>query len=113
MKLLLVITTVLLSFNLVAGENLVKNGNFDQGEPFASHWERADGLCSFFVQEKGRGRIVKMDSQVELRQALNWMKAFKANPKLKPPKKKPIAKSSYGTIGGGRWCYARFRIHHV
>ncbi len=90
---------VLCAMPLAAGENLVKNGNFDEGEACALHWERADGLTSFFEYEEGRGRIVKMDTQVERRQALDWNRKFKADSTLDPPKKKPIDKKSYGTIG--------------
>jgi len=89
----------LCSMPLLAGDNLVKNGNFDEGEKTALHWEMADGLTSFYEKEEGRGRIVKMDTQVERQQALTWAEHFKADPSLKPPKKKPISKKSYGTIG--------------
>ncbi|MDA3926800.1 MAG: hypothetical protein PF904_19115 [Kiritimatiellae bacterium] len=91
---------VLCPLLLIAGENLVKNGNFDEGEEFALHWERADGLTSFFENEEGRGRIVKMDTLVDRDQALAWAKAFKADTTLKPPKKTPIKQKSYGSIGG-------------
>ncbi|HNX36140.1 MAG TPA: hypothetical protein PKM57_16060 [Kiritimatiellia bacterium] len=85
---------------LFAGENLVKNGTFDEGAAAAEHWEQADGLTSFYVTEEGRGRIVKMDTLVDRKQALDWHKAFTADPMLKPPVKTPIAPASYGSIGG-------------
>ncbi len=85
---------------MLAEENLIKNGSFDEGTEYALHWERADGLTSFFEMEEGRGRIVKMDTQVERQQALEWNRKFKDDPTLKPPQKKPISKKSYGTIGG-------------
>lgn len=85
---------------LWAGENLVKNGTFDEGEAVAAHWERADGLTSFFETEEGHGRIVKMDTLVDRDQAMEWAKTFKADPTLKPPAKKPIDPNSYGSIGG-------------
>lgn len=85
---------------LFAGENLIPNGTFDEGAETAAHWERADGLTSFFETEPGRGRIVRMDTCVDRDQALEWAKAFKADPTLKPPAKKPIAPTSYGSIGG-------------
>lgn len=85
---------------LLAGPNLIPNGTFDEGDAYALHWERADGLTSFFENEPGRGRIVKMDTLVDRDQALAWNKAFKADPTLKPPAKKPIAAKSYGSIGG-------------
>jgi hypothetical protein len=85
---------------LRAGENLIPNGSFDEGDATAAHWERADGLTSFFETEEGRGRIVKLDTLVDRDQALEWAKAFKADPTLTPPAKKPIAPTSYGSIGG-------------
>jgi hypothetical protein len=96
----LIMSAVLSASALFAGENLVKNGGFDQGDVTAAHWERADGLTSFFEMEEGRGRIVKMDTLVDRDQALEWAKAFKADPALTPPAKKPIAPTSYGSIGG-------------
>lgn len=83
----------------LAGTNLVKNGNFDEGDAYALHWERADGLTSFYLKEEGHGRIVKMDTQVDRNQALAWNKIFKVDPTRKPPKKKEIDKNSYATIG--------------
>ena len=96
------LTTLLVAAGalLRAGENLIPNGTFDEGAPYAAHWERADGLTSFFEAEEGRGRIVKMDTLVDRDQALEWAKAFKADPTLKPPAKRPIAPASYGSIGG-------------
>ena len=91
---------LLLCLPVCAGENLVKNGAFDEGEPFALHWERPDGLTSFFEKEEGHGRIVKMDTLVDRDQALAWAKSFKAAPTLKPPVKVPIPQDSYGSIGG-------------
>ena len=91
---------LLLCLPVCAGENLVKNGTFDEGEPFALHWERPDGLTSFFETEEGHGRIVKMDTRVDRDQALAWAKVFKADPTIKPPVKMPIAPNSYGSIGG-------------
>lgn len=85
---------------LRAGENLIPNGSFDEGDSTAAHWERADGLTSFYETEEGRGRIVKLDTLVDREQALDWAKAFKADPTLTPPAKKPIAPTSYGSIGG-------------
>jgi len=92
--------SVLCSLPLMAGENLVKNGNFDEGETTALHWEPADGLTTFYEMEEGHGRIVRMDTLVDRDQALEWAKAFKADPTLKPPVKKPISPKSYGSIGG-------------
>lgn len=85
---------------MLAGENLLRNGSFDEGETTALHWEAADGLTTFYKMEEGRGRIVCLDTLVQREQALEWAKAFKADPTLKAPAKKPIAPDSYGSIGG-------------
>lgn len=84
----------------LSGENLIKNGSFDEGETTALHWEAADGLTTFYEMEEGRGRIVRMDTLVDRDQALEWAKAFKAAPALKAPAKKQIPATSYGSIGG-------------
>ncbi len=85
---------------LFSGENLVKNGTFDEGETTAAHWESANGLTTFFETEEGHGRIVKMDTLVERKQALEWNRAFQSDSTLKPPAKTPIEPTSYGSIGG-------------
>ncbi len=81
-------SAMLLVFLAVAAEhvNLLANGTFDKGEKTPDSWERANGLTSFYVNEEGRGRIVKMDSKVDRMQALAWMKKFKENPDAVPPK---------------------------
>ncbi len=66
--------------------NLIENGSFDKGEKTPDGWEKANALTSFYVNEEGRGRIVKMDSRVDRKQALDWMKKFKENPDAVPPK---------------------------
>ncbi len=66
-------------------ENLLENGSFDYGEKTPDSWEPANGLTSFYINEPGRGRIVKMDSRISRMQALDWMKQFKANPDAAPP----------------------------
>jgi hypothetical protein len=70
---------------LWAGENLLPNGNFDAGKDNALHWEKVDNLTSFWVFEKGRGRVLKLDSRVQRKQALAWQKKLKATPSAKPP----------------------------
>ena len=103
MKISLLIITALAAapaLPLFAAENLVKNGSFDEGADAAAQWELADGLTTFFEKEEGRGRIVKMDTLVDRKQALDWQKTFKADPTRPPPAKAPIEPASYGSIGG-------------
>ncbi len=94
MKLCLTITACLSCLFLYAGENLLPNGSFDKGQPYPENWERADGLTSFWLTEKGRERILKLDTRPERTQVLEWRKVFKLNPDAKPPvaiiPKKPL-----------------------
>jgi len=80
--------------------NLVPNGSLDEGRESAAHWERANGLTTFYETEPGRGRIVRMDTGVERKQALAWQQAFQEDPSRPPPAKTPIAPDSYASIGG-------------
>lgn len=91
----------ILSLAAPAGENLVRNGSFDEGTEYALHWERANGLTVFQVEEEGRGRVVKMNTQVEKTQAREFAMAFAKDPTLKAPAPKILKKKSYATIGGG------------
>jgi hypothetical protein len=86
---------------LLAGEpaNLVVNGTLDAGEPYPEHWERANGLSSFFVLEEGRGRVVKLDSRLEKEQARAFAMAFTKDHSLVPPAPKILPLNSYATIG--------------
>jgi hypothetical protein len=70
---------------LSAGENLLPNGNFDNGESKATNWETPDGLTSFWVSEEGRGRVLKMDTRVGNEQVLEWKNKRKIDSAAKPP----------------------------
>ena len=83
-----------------AGTNLLPNGDFEKGDPFPLQWERANGLTSFFVTVEGHGRVVRMDTSVERRQAMAWDQAFKKDPSLPVPARVPISKAGYDSIGG-------------
>jgi hypothetical protein len=83
-----------------AGGNLLPNGSLDEGEPFAEHWERPNGLTVEFAKEEGRGRIVVMDTQIDRQQVLQWLKTFAADPDTPVPEKKRLAKGSFATVGG-------------
>jgi hypothetical protein len=85
---------------LAAAENLLPNGSFDDGDKTAAHWEPANGLTTFYETEPGHGRIVRLDTLVDRKQAMDWAKAFAADPTLPVPAKKPIPPDSYGSIGG-------------
>ncbi|MBP5321470.1 MAG: hypothetical protein J6334_10820 [Kiritimatiellae bacterium] len=81
-------------------QNLLPNGDFEEGEPVPLHWERANGLTTFFARAEGHGRVVRMDTSVERKQAMAWDQAFKADPSLPVPSRVPISAAGYDSIGG-------------
>ena len=93
------ICLLFVGLSVCTGENLLPNGNFDKGKNGADKWEKVDNLTSFWTQEKGRGRVLKLDSRVDRKQALAWQKKLKSNPEAKAPA--PIfPKNKYTAIGG-------------
>ena len=85
---------------LLAAANLLPNGTFDEGKTAPVHWERADGLTSFWITEKGRGRILKLDSRPERKQVLAYQAERKKNPSAPPPKPILAKAPYYSSIGG-------------
>jgi len=89
---------------LSAGENLLPNGNFDEGEGNATNWEKPDGLTSFWASEEGRGRVLKMDTRVSNDQVLEWKNKRKIDSTLKPPEpifpKEPLQTVANETVEG-------------
>ncbi len=84
---LFIFTAISLLFfsGATAGENLIANGSFEKGVKTPDNWEKANGLTSFYVDEEGHGRVVKLDTRVGRDQAVDWMKKFKENPAAPPP----------------------------
>ena len=82
---MLIIILLLIGISLFAGENLLPNGNFDTGKDGAEKWEKVDKLTSIWVMDKGRGRVLKLDSRIDRKQALAWQKKIKENPLAKVP----------------------------
>ena len=74
-----------MSLTIFANENLLPNGNFNEGKTNAKHWETVDNLTSFWVMDKTRGRILKLDSRVKRKQVLAWKAALKKTPAARPP----------------------------
>jgi hypothetical protein len=87
-----------ISVSLFAGENLLPNGNFDAGKDGAEKWEKVDNLTSFWVTEKGRGRVLKLDSRIDRKQALAWQEKLKSDPGAKAPTA-IIPKNKLASIG--------------
>jgi hypothetical protein len=93
-----VISILIMAMGVNAGKNLLPNGNFDAGKDKPDNWEAADGLTSFWIYEKGRGRILKLDSRISRKQALEWWSVRKKNPAAKPPKP-IIPKKTLAAVG--------------
>ncbi len=89
---------------LSAGDNLLPNGNFDEGESSAANWETPDGLTSFWIFEEGRGRILRMDTRVSNDQVLEWKNKRKTDSTAKPPEpifpKEPLQTVANETVEG-------------
>jgi hypothetical protein len=77
-----------------AGENLVKNGGFDDGDSRIGPdgWQRPDGLCSFWIKDpKQGGRVMKFDTNVLVKE----FRARRAEMDLESPPP-PKAKAPVG-----------------
>ncbi len=85
---------------LAAAVNLLPNGDFSNGALTPEHWERADGLVTFWEKDFQRGRVAKLDSRIESKQAAEWAKTFKKNPAAAPPKPILAKPPYYSAIGG-------------
>ena len=86
-------------------ENRIANGDFEKGEAKATKipgWTEVDGLTTFFVTEKGRGRVLLIDTDVTLAEAnARWKEMEKPAAERPPAKKKgPTFEPYYDTVGG-------------
>ena len=99
MRKMAIIVLAALAVNLSAGENLLPNGDFDDGAATPSFWDAADGLTSFWIMESGRGRILKLDTRPARSQALAWWELRKKDPAAKPPPPE-IPKDELASIAG-------------
>jgi len=82
-----------------AGNNLIPNGNLNEGKDTATDWEVPNGLTVGFAAEEGRGRIVRMDTQVQRKQVLAWLKTFAENPDAPVPEAIRVSKGSFASVG--------------
>lgn len=82
------------------GENILPNGDFDEGEDTAAHWEEPNRLTSRWVHEEGRGRILEMDTRVNKEQARAWDLKRKEDPTAPVPEKQLVGEPGYDSIGG-------------
>ncbi len=93
------------------GENLILNGDFEEGDLTPKHWQIADCLCSYYVKDDDpkHGMVMKFDTDVDQGQAYEWWVkiANGVSPKM-APKKKPTVPPKYDTVAGieGTWFYS-------
>ena len=76
-----------------AEQNLLANGDFEAGPKSGSKlpgWTETDGLTTFFVRDSARSRMLKIDTDVTIKDAnARWKEMEK--PAAKRPKAKPNA----------------------
>lgn len=84
-----------------AQTNLVKNGGFEEGTKDPAHWDRCDGLTTFWEKDPERkGKCLRVETRVsneEYHARLEEMKE-KDPPPAKPPRE--IKGPGYDTVGG-------------
>jgi hypothetical protein len=104
-RILFLLLLTALALGQEAERNLVPNADFDQGAEGAAKipgWTEVDGLTTFFEQAEGRGRVLRIDTDVNLVEAdVRWeeMKLPAADrPAAKP--KGATHPPKYDTVGG-------------
>ena len=85
--------------------NLVPNGSFGEGAADATKipgWTEVDGLTTFFVNEPGRGRVLSIDTDVNLSEANARWEEMKLPADERPAAqpKGPTREPKYDTVGG-------------
>ncbi len=86
-------------------DNIVKNGSFEEKDKEnprqPAHWQRLDGLCTFWVKDPLRkGRCLKIDTDVYKEEYLARQKELKQKPVPPARPKTPTSGSKYTTIAG-------------
>ena len=65
-----------------------------------SQWEAANGLTTFWEKDPFRGRVARLDSRIEEKQAMAWEAVWRKNPRAKPPKPVFAEPPYYSSVGG-------------
>ena len=97
--------------SLPQGENLLPNGDFEQGEITPDGWQSVDGLSSFWVEadDPARGRVLRFDTDVLQSQAYAWWKEIHAGASPEDaPSKQLTVEPKYDTLAGldGTWFFS-------
>ena len=84
----------------MTGENLLRNGHFEQGEETPVGWESIDGLTTQWAP-RGEGKCLMMDTDVLERQWKEWRETLAGGAKAsEAPAKEPTQEPKYDTVGG-------------
>src|SRR3954451_8793591 len=62
----------------IDGNNLIPNGDFEEGDETPAHWQTVDGLTTFYVKDPDpkRGKCIKFDTDVLQSQGYEWWAHF-------------------------------------
>lgn len=96
-----------------AEENLLPNGDFEEGDLSPAGWQQIDGLSTFWVQDEdpAHGMVLKFDSDVLQSQAYQWWSKIVAGASPEDaPEKLPTVEPKYDTLAGldGVWYYSDY-----
>lgn len=96
-----------------ATDNLIPNGDFESGDSTPDHWQRIDGLSSFWEQDSdpAHGKVLRFDTDVLQTQAYQWWaKIVQGAGPADAPAKLPTVEPKYDTLAGldGVWYYSDY-----
>lgn len=94
-------------------QNLLPNGDFEEGDDSPKAWQQVDGLTSFWVDDADprHGKVVKLDTDVRQSQAYQWWEKIIAGASpMDAPAKQPTVEPKYDTLAGldGVWFYSDY-----
>ncbi len=95
----------------LAKENLIPNGDFEEGEITPAGWQSIDNLSAFWVRDEdpARGKVLKFETDILQSQAYAWWKEIAAggSPETAPARL-PTVEPKYDTLAGldGVWFWS-------
>jgi hypothetical protein len=96
----------------ILGKNLIKNGNFEEGDTNLKGWQTIDGLSTFWVKDRdpAHGKVIKFDTDILQSQAYEWWSRIALGKATAndAPRKKPTVEPKYDTLAGndGVWFWS-------
>ena len=84
--------------------NLVRNGNFEEGDTTPAGWQTVDGLSTFWIKDDdpAHGKVLKIDTDILQSQAYDWWVQLTKGARAKDAPKKVPSKdpNKYDTLAG-------------